>query len=93
MWNMKALPLVAFELIPMFKFFSDIDLEVWPTLTLAISQIPQEVGLSYFTCVFLITSPFNMVLYFYLVTLTLKFDLLLKILTLAIIFEAEEIGL
>ena len=37
----------------------------WKTLTLVITLLPEEIGLSYFTCVFL-------------VTLTLKFDILLK---------------
>ena len=62
---------------------SDLDLEIWPTfektLTLAITSIPWEVGLSYFTCIFLMTRPFTWYHNFYLVTLTLNFDLLVKI--------------
>ena len=51
-------------------------------------------GLSYCTCVFLVTRPFTWYHnFFYLVTLTLKFDLLLKLLTLAITIKLQEIGL
>ena len=61
----------------------DLDLEVWLTLkknlTLAITLLPGEIGLSYCTCVFLVTRPFTWCHnIFDLVTLTLKFDLLLK---------------
>ena len=49
----------------------------WKTLTLAITFKPEEIKLSYCTCVFLVTRPFTWYHNFFdLVTLTLKFDLL-----------------
>ena len=50
----------------------------WKILTLAITFLPGDIGLSYCTCVFLVTTPFTGAIIFDLVTLTLKFDLLLK---------------
>ena len=48
------------------------------TLTLAIIFLPEVIGISYCTRVFLVTRPFTLYHIFYIVTLTLKFDLLLK---------------
>ena len=48
------------------------------TLTLAITFKPLKIEQSYFTYVFLVTRPFKITIIFDLVTLTLKFDLLLK---------------
>ena len=50
----------------------------WKNLTLATTFEPKEMGLSYFTCVFLVARPSCWNKNFYLVTLTLTFDLLLK---------------
>ena len=49
------------------------DLLLKKNLTLAISFEPKEIGLSYFTCVFLVARPFCWKQLFYLVTLTLTF--------------------
>ena len=46
--------------------------------TLVITYEPQQIGLSYFTCLFLMTRPFTSYHNFDIVTLTLKFDLLFK---------------
>ena len=46
-------------------------------LTLAITFKPLKIKLLYFICLFLMTGPFIGTVIFYLVTLTLKFDLLL----------------
>ena len=51
---------------------------LWKILTLAITFEPKEIELSYFTCVFLVPRPSCWNQIFYLVTLTLTFDLLLK---------------
>ena len=48
------------------------------TLTLAITFNPEEIELSYCMRVFVVTQPFIVSIVFYLATLTLKFDLLLK---------------
>ena len=50
----------------------------WKNLTLAKTFEPKEIGLSYFTCLFLVARPFCWKQNFYLMTLTLTFDLLLK---------------
>ena len=50
----------------------------WKTLTLDITFKPEVIRLSYCTCVFLVTRPFTRYHIFYLVTLTLKFDPLMK---------------
>ena len=50
----------------------------WKNLTLAITFEPKEIGLSYFTCVFLVARPFCWYQYFWLSGLDLDFDLLLK---------------
>ena len=71
-------------------------------LTLAIIFEPREIGLSYFTCLFLVARPciFHMCIscgktflletFFYHVTLTLTFDLLLKILNFDHIFGTKS---
>ena len=48
------------------------------TLTLVITFKPEVIGLSYCTCVFLVTRPFTWYHNFLPCALTLKFDLLLK---------------
>ena len=45
----------------------------WKNLTLAITFVPKEIGLSYFTCVFLVTRPFCRYQYFWLRDLDLDF--------------------
>ena len=50
----------------------------WKTLTVDITLKPDEIGLSYCTCVFLTTITFTWYHSFDLVTLTLKFDLLVS---------------
>ena len=48
-------------------------------LTLAITSEQVQIRLSYFTCIFLVTRPFTTYHnFFYLVTLILNFDLLIK---------------
>ena len=50
----------------------------WKNLTLAITFEPKEMGLSYFTCVFLVGRPFCRYQYFWPSGLDLDFDLLLE---------------
>ena len=50
----------------------------WKNLTLAITFEPKEIGLSYFTCVFLVARPFCRHQYFLPSGLDLDFDLLLE---------------
>ena len=59
---------------------SDLNREVWPTFkTVNLGHsfpTPEEIGLSFFICTFLVTRPFHRYQSFDLVTLTLRFDLL-----------------
>ena len=50
----------------------------WKTLTLVITFLPEEIGISYCTYVYLVTRPITWYHKFDLVKLTLKFDQLLK---------------
>ena len=70
-------------------------LDVWTkTLTLAITFLTEEIGLSYYACVFIVTRPFS----WYRNFLTLwpwpwSLTYFWKTLTLAITFLPEEVGL
>ena len=63
----------------------------WKNLTLAITFEPKEIGLSYFTCVFLVARPFCQYKIFWPWPWLLTY--FWKNLTLAITFEPKEIGL
>ena len=65
----------------------------WKTLTLAITFIPDIIGLSYCTCAFLVTRPFTWYHTFLSRDLEVRPSLEKKTLTLAITFFQEVIGL
>ena len=89
-WTKSGRALILHKCIPCDKTFLSIPkfLTSWPwpwlltyfwkNLTLATTFKTQEIGLSYLTCVFLVARPSCWNQNFYLVTLTLTFDVLLK---------------